>query len=324
MINNKIQLYCVGVGPGDPELITIKALRILEEADVIAFPHTDREGRRAVALEIASAACRSIANKEKLPIYVPMKGERGERENALSAAADKIREILEGGRSVAYIVLGDPMIYGSYAELGNRLRMVGYETIYIPGVPSFCAAAARLGMPLAEGKEILSIIPATGGIPALREKETLVLMKAGGRMKEWKESGALAGRQVLAVNNCGMEAEEIYDGADAIPEETGYFTTVIARQTELEGERRNQAGESMKEKVRCLCCGYKTLEERGAYDICPVCFWEDEGGGEDMLDVPSGANHGLTLRQGRANYKEFGASEKEMLKYCRKPRKSEL
>lgn len=107
----------------------------------------------------------------------------------------------------------------------------------------------------------------------------------------------------------------------------------------------------MKKKVRCLCCGYRTLDERGGFDICPVCFWEDdcylifdkkdengnitsvfrynnsdddEYDGKDIMDIPSGANHSLTLRQGRANYQEFGACEKEMLEHCRKPRKSEM
>lgn len=107
----------------------------------------------------------------------------------------------------------------------------------------------------------------------------------------------------------------------------------------------------MRTKVRCLCCGYRTLDERGGHEICPVCFWEDdtylkleqidedgnakiafmsnncdndEYDGEDILDIPSGANHSLTLRQGRVNYCEFGACEKEMLEYCRKPSKLEL
>ena len=106
-----------------------------------------------------------------------------------------------------------------------------------------------------------------------------------------------------------------------------------------------------KKKVICLCCGYRTLEERGAFDICPVCFWEDdpyimfekmdETGeidsvynhnncddedytGEDVLDIASSANDGLTLRQGRTNYKKFGACCQEMLQYCRKPRKTEI
>ena len=229
MKNKKRQLYCVGVGPGDPELITVKALRILEKVDVIAYPHTDREGMRAVALEIASSALGSIENKEKLPIYIPMKGEEDERREALSIAASKIHEVLERGRSLAYLVLGDPMIYGSYTELGKLLSREGYETVYVPGVPSFCAVAARLGMPLAEGKEMLGIVPAMREIPELREGESLVLMKAGGRRKDWMESGALTGRQVKAVSNCGMEAEVVLDGAAAVSEATGYFTTVIVK-----------------------------------------------------------------------------------------------
>jgi len=100
-------------------------------------------------------------------------------------------------------------------------------------------------------------------------------------------------------------------------------------------------------KYKCLCCGYRTLDERGEYDICPVCFWEDdvylmigkdsirvlerpedylsdEYDGEDVLDMESGANHGLTLRQGRENFKEFGACEKSMVKNVRKPHKGEM
>ena len=100
-------------------------------------------------------------------------------------------------------------------------------------------------------------------------------------------------------------------------------------------------------KYKCLCCGYRTLEERGGYDICPVCYWEDDAyliiakdsirvlkrpenyftdeyNGEDVLDMESGANHGLTLRQGRENFKAFGACEKSMVEYVRKPKKCEM
>lgn len=106
-----------------------------------------------------------------------------------------------------------------------------------------------------------------------------------------------------------------------------------------------------RKKVTCLCCGYRTLDERGAFDICPVCFWEDEMyfmfdkmiqdgvidtiynhnncddedyNGEDILDIPSSANHGITLREGRENYKKIGACCEEMLEHCRKPKKSEM
>ena len=104
-------------------------------------------------------------------------------------------------------------------------------------------------------------------------------------------------------------------------------------------------GNTMK-KYRCLCCGCRTLDARGEYDICPVCFWEDEAypyiknnifyvpehgeeegreyDGADILDLESGANHGLTLRQGRENYHKFEACEKGMLPYVRKPYKEEM
>lgn len=94
-------------------------------------------------------------------------------------------------------------------------------------------------------------------------------------------------------------------------------------------------------KFTCPCCGYRTLNERGAYDICPVCFWEDDAyivikdgaingvrfdrdvSDEELLDVPSGANHGLTLREGRDNYRRLGACEERMQMNVRKPRWSE-
>ncbi|MDE7398828.1 MAG: hypothetical protein K2N06_04780 [Oscillospiraceae bacterium] len=99
------------------------------------------------------------------------------------------------------------------------------------------------------------------------------------------------------------------------------------------------------EKFACLCCGCLTLDERGGYDICPVCFWEDDAftafGNDDFyvlgtgdetyetvndefLDLPSGANHGLTLRRGRENYRKFGACVEDMIPHVRKPKKSEL
>ena len=95
-------------------------------------------------------------------------------------------------------------------------------------------------------------------------------------------------------------------------------------------------------KFACPCCGCRTLNERGAYDICPVCFWEDDAyivvkegkinavrfdkevSDDDLLDVPSGANHGLTLREGRDNYRRLGACEESMRMNVRKPRRSEL
>ena len=223
------KLYCVGVGPGDPELMTVKAVRILSEVDVIAYPHSDRGGAEAVALGIAIAACREIENKERIPVHVPMTRDRAAVEESLRETAGRIRDALEDGRSVAYITLGDPMIYSTYFSLGRTLKEWGHETEYVPGVPSFCAASARLGIPLVTGNESLSILPAQGGIPKARENETLVLMKAGSKMKELKTCCEITDHEVAAVSNCGMEGEASYYGVDAIPDDAGYFTTVIVK-----------------------------------------------------------------------------------------------
>lgn len=100
-----------------------------------------------------------------------------------------------------------------------------------------------------------------------------------------------------------------------------------------------------RKKVQCLCCGCLTMDERSGFGICPVCYWEDdafitfrndkiyvlstgdetyETVSEELLNVPSGANHGLTLREGRENYQKFGACEESMIEYVRKPKKREL
>ena len=81
------RLYCVGVGPGDPELMTVKAVRVLSEADVLAYPHSDRDGTEAVALGIALAACKESEGKERIPVYVPMTRDRAALEESLREAA---------------------------------------------------------------------------------------------------------------------------------------------------------------------------------------------------------------------------------------------
>lgn len=223
------RLYCVGVGPGDPELITKKAVRILSEAEVVAFPCTALSEKNSLAFCIAAEACEKLQYKEKLPIYTPMLRSREERMRYHRLAAERIREKLERGRTVAYLTLGDPAIYCTYTQLGRLLAEQGYRTEYVPGVPSFCAAAARLGIPLVDGKESLRVIPAVSDGSQPCGEESLVFMKTGGRMKELKAIGAFKGREVKAVSCCGMEKEAVYEELEEIPDDAGYFTVVIAK-----------------------------------------------------------------------------------------------
>ena len=226
---NKGKIYCIGVGPGDPELITLKAARIIAEADIIAYPYSDDKSELCAALEIAKKACAEVAGKEKLALHIPMAHDPVARLENYRKAAAEIDKCLAAGKTVAYLTLGDPAVYCTYAEIGAALAESGYETEYVPGVPSFCAVAARLGIPLATGSETLAIIPAVYGKPAWTGADNAIYMKAASKMPELKAILAESGAEVHAVSNCGMPGEAVYDDVVAIPDDAGYFTVVVAK-----------------------------------------------------------------------------------------------
>lgn len=221
-------LYGVGVGPGDPELLTVKAVRILREADVIAAPCTG-SGAQA-ALGIASAY---IHDKPILDCSTPMSRDRTAALAAYAGAAKRISALLEEGKTVAFLTLGDPTVYSTYFYIHRLVEERGYEARLIPGVPSFCAAAARLDMALCEGKERLLIVPA--GYEDLEEsldvKANKVLMKAGRSISDLQEllrrRGELEGASLVA--NCGMEGEQVFPRFAEMADPTGYFSLVLVK-----------------------------------------------------------------------------------------------
>lgn len=149
-------LHLVGVGPGDPELITLKAVRLLDQAEVIAYP--DPGTARPLALEIARTHLNPHAIL--LPMLLPMSTEREPGHAAYDAGAGQIAVHLEAGRDVAYLCEGDPLFYGSAMYLVSRLSP-RYGVSVIPGVTSLTAAAAAIGRPLASRDEMLKVLPAT-------------------------------------------------------------------------------------------------------------------------------------------------------------------
>ena len=217
---------CVGVGPGDPELMTLKAVRLMRECDVIAAP-----GEDSVAFAIAAAAAPEIAGKERVSIPAPMTRDRAGIDEAHRAAAALLEAYLDRGKDVVYLTLGDPTIYCSFSGIQRHLERDGYAIELVSGVPSFCAAAARLKMPLVEWDEPMHVLPA-GHQPdlALDQKGTYVLMKAARQMKAVRARLRGSGLSVSMVENCGMEGERIFRGADAIPDDAGYWSTIIAKQ----------------------------------------------------------------------------------------------
>ena len=143
-------LYGVGIGPGDPELITLKAVRIIEQSPVIAVPKTG-ESRR-VALSIAEQTIPHIHEKEVLSLHFPMTKDKCMIDTNRDEIAKQIIDILKEGKDIAFLTLGDPSVYSTYWYIHQRVVKQGYQAQMIAGVPSFCAVAAKLGISLAEAE----------------------------------------------------------------------------------------------------------------------------------------------------------------------------
>ncbi len=225
------KLYGVGVGPGDPELMTLKAVRVIEECDIVAIPKSGQSIN--VAYTIAKGAIPDLDKKLVAELDMPMTRDRGKLEASHDAAAEQVKKWLDEGKNVAFLTLGDPTIYSTYAYVHNRVRDAGYETEILPGIPSFCAVSARLNDSLTEGEEALHIIPASykGTEEALLMKGTKVLMKSGksiGKLKEYIHSMENP-PTVKMVERCGMEGERVFENIEAIDENASYFSVLIVR-----------------------------------------------------------------------------------------------
>ena len=221
------KLWGVGVGPGDPELLTMKAVRVLREADVIMVP--DTSGSEKTALNIAKDY---LDGKELVFVKTPMVRDKTVVDAAHETAARQIGALLDQGKQVAFLTLGDPTVYSTYMYIHEKVRSQGYAVEVVPGVTSFCAAAARLNISLCQGAEPLLIIPASYNQEALLEvPANKVFMKAGKSILELQQT--LRDRDMLdgasMVENCCMENERVYSDFSQLKEPSGYFSLVIAK-----------------------------------------------------------------------------------------------
>ncbi len=221
--------YGVGVGPGDPEYMTLKAVRLIRENEVIALP--GEEPKETLAYRIAVGAVPEIAEKELLGVRMPMIRDRARLDEEHRRAVVPVEKVLDEGRNVVFLTLGDPTVYSTFTYLQHLLEADGYAVELVSGVPSFCAAAARLGVPLTEWDEPLHILPAVHSPEAeLELPGNYVLMKSGSRMAAVKEALRRSGREVRMVENCCMDGEKRYFSVDEIPDDAGYFSLIIAKE----------------------------------------------------------------------------------------------
>jgi precorrin-2/cobalt-factor-2 C20-methyltransferase len=229
----KGKLYGIGVGPGDPELVTLKAKRLLGEVDCVAIPKTAAE-KESLALSIVSGLIEE--KKDILELLFPMSFNERLLEDSWNKAVEKIRSRLDAGKDVAFITLGDPTVYSTYMYLHKILKQQGYETEIVPGITSFCASAARAGISLAENRESLAVVPSAYDCrdidKILDNFENVVLMKISRKFSELREKLKEKGLddKAVLVSKCGLEGEMIEFDLGKVNEETlSYFTTMIIK-----------------------------------------------------------------------------------------------
>ena len=208
----KGKLYGIGVGPGDPELLTLKAKRLIEECDIVAVP-VKKEGEDSVALNIAKGAVK-IPEEKIQEIVFTMAKDKTKREACRQAAAEEIMKLLDEGKSIAMLALGDIGIYSTYAYVHKRLLKEGCDVEMVSGIPSFCAGASKAGDQV---EKTLGVF------------DNLVIMKVGSHVKEVYDLLVERGMEnnALIISNVGMDGE--YVGPLIPDREYGYFTTMIIK-----------------------------------------------------------------------------------------------
>ena len=220
-------LYGIGVGPGDPELMTLKADRLIRSADVVAYPALT--GGDSLARSIAAGSIPETARE--IVIEVPMTTAREPAQDAYDCGADMIAEELADGRDVVCLCEGDPFFYGSFMYLFARLAD-RFQVEVVPGVSSLTACAARASRPLVARNELLTVIP--GPLPddilakRIGEAETLVIMKVGRHLERLREllDGLGLLDNAVYVERATMPDERRMPLKDA-PEKAPYFSMIL-------------------------------------------------------------------------------------------------
>ena len=225
-------LFGVGLGPGDPELVTVKAARVIGDADVVAY-HSARHGR-SIARGIAERYLRPDVVEEHLVYPVTTEttdhpgGYAGAIDDFYTEAAARIAAHLDAGRDVALLAEGDPLFYSSYMHMHNRLTE-RFDAVIIPGVTSVSAASAAIATPLVEGDEVLTVLPGTLPVDELtrrlRDSDAAVVMKLGRSYSSVREALSRAGRlgDASYVERASTPAERVAPAADVDASSVPYF-----------------------------------------------------------------------------------------------------
>ncbi|WP_405298562.1 precorrin-2 C(20)-methyltransferase [Methanobrevibacter sp.] len=225
----KGKLIGIGVGPGDTELVTLKAAKVLKSVPVVFSPKSSKE-KESIALSIVRLILEERKDYKRLmivePIF-PMIENKKELEKIWTSASELIAQYLNTGRDVAFITLGDPSIFSTYSYVQKKL-IDKYEIETIPGITSFTACAAAKNKALVEQNDILTIVPKIDDRleEILDYSDSIVLMKASrntSRLESTIEDKKRP-KEIYSVQNCTRENEKIIEG---FSNEKPYLTTTI-------------------------------------------------------------------------------------------------
>ena len=229
-------LWGVGLGPGDPELVTVKAARVIGEADVVAY-HSARHGK-SIARGIAEPYLRTGQIEEHLVYPVTTEttdhpgGYAGAMEDFYRESADRIAAHLDAGRDVALLAEGDPLFYSSYMHMHTRLTE-RFDAVIVPGVTSVSAASAATGTPLVQGDEVLTILPGTLPVDELKRRladtDAAVVLKLGRSYPAVREALSATGRldEAFYVERASTQAQRVLPAGDVDETSVPYFSLAM-------------------------------------------------------------------------------------------------
>jgi precorrin-2/cobalt-factor-2 C20-methyltransferase len=229
------RFYGIGVGPGDPELLTVKAASILASCSHLFVPKATADGD-SVALDIARRYVRHDAQQHEL--VFPMTSDPVKLAERWKESAQSVAAVLETGADACFLTLGDPLVYSTYIYLLRALnqRLPGLEAITVPGITSFCAGAALTNFPLGEGKTPVTIVPTADDLAPVRRAldagGTVVLMKIGKRLPDivalLRDANLL--EHAVLIARAGLDGQRIVLDLRNLPPdepEIGYLSVIL-------------------------------------------------------------------------------------------------
>ncbi|MGG7177023.1 cobalt-factor II C(20)-methyltransferase [Clostridium paraputrificum] len=217
-----VTLYGIGVGPGDSELLTVKAVRAIENCDLVVAPSAI-DGGDSIALDTAREYIRE--GTEVVIKHFPM-GTK-DRIEKVKEAYDYIEEKLREGKNVAFLTIGDPYVYSTYIHLLKHMEEMGFHVETIPGITSFCAAASIVNRTLVVGNEPMLVLPASR-VKDIRDEKYLVIMKVYKHEEMVINTLEEKGFDYVYVSRAGREGQLILDNKEDILKARDYMSLILA------------------------------------------------------------------------------------------------